>query len=159
MLKGSAATLFLAALAIGCQGDLGTGTEPAETPVPVFAYSWSGCAAWSCQSGQCVNDPAIWGACCTQTTPDGLGGLARPSCSGPAPYCTTYPQRCLGFGGASFPPSWCYGGDSPDALCHAGADPNPDFPDRCSPDPTGHVPESEGWLDKFPECKVSPIIP
>ncbi len=103
----------VAAASVGCGAEQSTLPPDQETPMPTFQYSWTGCTAWSCESGQCPRNPAIWGACCTaQNTND--PEISRPSCTNPAGpyvYCEAHPERCSN--GTSFPggsiPSACYG--------------------------------------------------
>jgi hypothetical protein len=73
-----------------------------KVPMPSFAYSFIGCMVWSCASGQCQNDPTVWGACCTSVSPDPEEpGFDRPSCGSGPTYCETYPSRCNADLGAS----------------------------------------------------------
>lgn len=86
------ATLVVA-LACGQPGADGI-TDESRPPMPSFAYSFVGCLNWSCVSGQCQNDPVVWGACCTYVSEDPEEqGLPRPSCGAPS-YCEQYPSRC-----------------------------------------------------------------
>jgi hypothetical protein len=126
-----------------------------ETAMPNFdEYSWSGCTAWSCESGQCpVHDPAVWGACCTEADPYGTP-QSRPSCSGPAPYCVTYPARCSGAGlGPLTPPVYCYAADVAGACNYGNIPYDSGHANRCSPT---HV-EDNDWGD-WPECFPSENI-
>jgi len=95
-LFGVGMAAVLAAACADAAADALTGSTP-EVPIPHFQYSFVGCLSWSCESGQCQNDPAVWGACCTDVSEDPEEeGYARPSCEGPPSYCEQYPSRCSG---------------------------------------------------------------
>lgn len=130
-----------------------TGSDEVRVPMPSFAYSFVGCLSWSCSSGQCQNDPAVWGACCTYVSPDPEEpGYERPSCGGPS-YCDQYPARCAGDLGPDpgLAASYCF---------HANVGHRNDDPDTsiCS-DPTLPYPIWEsnlcgglGTIDEFTAC-------
>jgi hypothetical protein len=127
-----------------------------KVPMPSFAYSFIGCMVWSCASGQCQNDPTVWGACCTSVSPDPEEpGFDRPSCGSGPTYCETYPARCNADLGANpglaadfcfhanvggpnyeFPPETSICGDED-------YESNSAFPLRCA---------GQGTIDEFPEC-------
>src|SRR5690606_26329777 len=92
---------LVAALAVGAcfgadRGLTGPGAPEMEAPMPSFAYAFTGCLAWSCTTGNCPNDPLVWGACCLEVDPDPEApGIPRPSCNGTS-YCEQYPDRCNG---------------------------------------------------------------
>lgn len=148
LLSTGAAGLVLVACADAAANNL-TGTP--EVPIPRFAYSFVGCLSWSCASGQCQNDPAVWGACCLDVSPDPEEpGYERPSCSGPS-YCDQYPARCGGDLGPApgLAASYCF---------HANVGRYDDQTDTsiCS-DPTwsgGQDVRCNGQfgIDDFPEC-------
>ncbi len=121
-----------------------TGSTP-EVPIPHFQYSFVGCLAWSCASGQCQNDPAVWGACCTDVSEDPEEqGYERPSCGGPS-YCDQYPSRCEGDIGPDpgLAADFCFHANVTD-ICGDGAyEGNSNYPLRCA---------GGGTIDEFPEC-------
>lgn len=115
-----------------------------EAPMPSFEYGFTGCIAWSCESGECVYDPATWGACCLETNGTGTGGLARPSC-GQMGYCARYPSRCAGLGQipSAGVPQFCYYATADSACADTSYVGNSSYPNRCGP--------GSSW-DEFPEC-------
>ncbi len=101
-----------------CGADQATLPLEQETPMPSFEYSWSGCTAWSCASGQCPREPAIWGACCIEQDPNNTE-VSRPSCEnpeGPYVYCDAHPERCESGSYFNLVPEECY-------ATHIGNDP------------------------------------
>jgi hypothetical protein len=112
--------------------------------MPSFAYSFVGCLSWSCSSGQCQNDPAVWGACCTYVSPDPEEpGYERPSCGGPS-YCDQYPARCAGDLGPDpgLAADWCFHAHPSEFCTDPDYEDNSEYPDRCT------IPV----LEDFPEC-------
>lgn len=78
-------TFFGAALALvaACAGDGPTAPDESHPAIPQLAYSFDNCAVWSCSSGQCERDPAVWGACCLATADEPGTAQPRPSCEAP----------------------------------------------------------------------------
>lgn len=83
---------------VACSGADATAPTEDHPPIPQMSYSFDNCAVWSCSSGQCAQDPTVWGACCIQTTDQGETGAPRPSCEAPP--------------GGSHSPDWCSDGEA-----------------------------------------------
>ena len=82
------------ALLAACSGTEATAPTEEHPAIPFLTESNSNCAVWSCSSGQCAQDPAIYGACCTTITDPGETGAPKPAnCDAPP-------------GGGSRP-NWC----------------------------------------------------
>lgn len=112
--------------------------------MPSFAYSFVGCLNWSCISGQCQNDPVVWGACCTYVSEDPEEeGFPRPSC-GAQPYCEQYPSRCIEDHGPypGIAAAWCFHAHPAEFCSDPNYTGNPNLPNRCN------IP----IIDDFPEC-------
>ena len=124
-----AAILVLSALGCGPGTDT-TGPTEEHPAIPFLTESNSNCAVWSCSSGQCAQDPAIYGACCTTITDPGETGAPKPAnCDAPP-------------GGT---PSWCMVG-SPRLSCinhPTEGNPHPD----CT-----QLPLTGNTGEYYPEC-------
>ena len=83
--------VFLAACGTGDPVSPENGVRP---PMPMFAENNEGCAVWSCISGECPPDPVQYGACCTELTESGTGGVPKPASCDLYGYCALYPSRC-----------------------------------------------------------------
>lgn len=97
-------TTVLALSALGCgAGTDATGPTEGHPAIPFLTESNSNCAVWSCSSGDCAQDPAIYGACCTTITGPGETGAPKPAnCNAPPggggspEWCNTTPRAgCL----------------------------------------------------------------
>lgn len=109
------------AFATGCAGGDATGPNAnSRAAIPVFKVQGA-CQEWSCVSGTCGDDTAIYGACCISVN-EYASPVPKPSCSSPETtiYCQTYPKRCTAGGGStdSLVPSYCYYA-SPTDICAA----------------------------------------
>lgn len=98
---GVAASASIAILAACASGDMATAPSEDHPAIPQLAAA--ACAVWSCQVGQCQQDPAHYGACCIQAASAEYPATSAPSCTGPKPgtglpeYCdnTNLQQACL----------------------------------------------------------------
>lgn len=119
-----------AAVVLACSGGAdATGPLAENHPaIPLFKTQGT-CVQWSCAIGDCVQNPAIYGACCTSVDEDqGVTPAPRPSCDGPPPPSTFPPycqndnsyQTCIDYNiyyTATKPPLNCA-----DSSTHVGAD-------------------------------------
>lgn len=86
---GGLASVIALVLALNaCQATDGPADLTSATPIPSFTKSEDNCAVWSCSSGQCSRDPAIYGPCCVQVTEGSEPGVPKGSCGG-----SPYPQQ------------------------------------------------------------------
>lgn len=97
-------------LILSACGDSRSPAAP-ETAIPaVVPLAISACAEWSCESGDCREDPAVYGACCILAADPGQPAAPRPSCGSPS-YCQLYPSRCVSGSDTNHyyaPPAYCY---------------------------------------------------
>lgn len=93
------ALVALVGAALGC-ADGGGATGPTEEHPAIPQFAQAACAEWSCSIGDCQQDPAIYGACCTLAAGGEYPEQPKPSCDAPP-------------GGL---PSWCEAG-SPQLTC------------------------------------------
>lgn len=80
-----AATIGTGVLVAGCADGCDELTGPEHPPIPSFSGTTTGednCAVWSCEIQDCQQDPAQYGACCTEITDPGQPGVPKPSCDG-----------------------------------------------------------------------------
>ena len=133
--KVGAATIgtLVLAFAIGCV-DGQSATEPTEghPAMPWFTESNSNCAVWSCSSGDCAQDPAIYGACCTTITDPGETGAPKPAnCNAPP-----------GGGGS---PDWCNSANAHQACLQRKSE-DTSFTDNCYSDVYMDQTNNGGWV-------------
>lgn len=118
-LRGAAVAFGMVLVAACSDGVAEELIGPTEAPIPPFQYSFLGCLSWSCQSGQCSNDPTVWGACCLEVSEDPEDeGLTPPSCGGMT-YCEQFPSRCEGddLGEPGLAAEWCFHANPAD-ICN-----------------------------------------
>ncbi len=112
---------------VGCSAEVPT--LATRVPIPSFADAVNACAAFSCQSGQCSWNPAVYGACCTQPADENNPAVSKPSCGeNTSQYCYAYPERCVSAGDPAYDaPAWCNHASPVDACIASGgtaAEPN-----------------------------------
>ncbi len=92
---------------VGCSDEVLT--IATRVPIPSFADAVNACAAFSCQSGQCSWNPAVYGACCTQPADENNPAVSKPSCGeNTSQYCYAYPERCVVAGDPAYnAPAYC----------------------------------------------------
>ena len=132
----------LALSALGCGAGTDT-TGPTEEHPAIPQFATAACAVWSCQIGQCQQDPAIYGACCIQAASAEYPATSAPSCQAPP--------------GGGGDPAWCGSGNSI-ATCMDKTYRNHTSSYGCGSQPYvdaagfAYDPGTSGYSNAFPEC-------